>query len=345
MIYCILNPSEKIKTHMIENIGNCTTDDKIISCGIKIMMMENKMVREPDVIVLFNGVLYNRIRLCQILNIPPETSCETVIIKLYKKYGLDYILKLLKGVYNFILFDYYYENEISKVYVVKDAFGIVPLHIYIYSHSKHRKNSVLFTSKKSENNQFFEKEWKYVDVENGTYSKYELSSKVSAEWTFQRTAKHYILPNTNIDNLFDFLQKNNTQNKYKEILQKIVKKICGPDINQTECDSLSNQLLEKFYCHSVDENVYYCSETQEKPIIFSTKNPFYYEPTETQLQNPKNSEQTDGSVDVLEIDKQIRKKLMSTQEEFDPSKKYVFYDEDFIQGIQGTYGSLVRTLP
>jgi asparagine synthetase B (glutamine-hydrolysing) len=148
-IYCILNLSEH-KTHKIMNDKGiyCNTlditnqefaDFTLTKCGINLMMDNNKIVREPDVILFFKGELYNLQLLCDYNNLPENTSPESMIIHLYKSYGIDYTLEVLEGVFIFILFDYDYRCDISKLYMVRDPFGIIPFYgnhteILLYFH-------------------------------------------------------------------------------------------------------------------------------------------------------------------------------------------------------------------
>ena len=81
--------------------------------------------------LICNGEIYNFKKLYKELNITPETEsdCE-VIIYLYKKFGIEYTIELLDGVYAFILIDHI-ENI---MYVVRDTYGVRPL-FYIKDNS------------------------------------------------------------------------------------------------------------------------------------------------------------------------------------------------------------------
>ena len=64
------------------------------------------------------------------LGIPAKTGsdCE-IIIHLYKKFGIEYTLNMLDGVFAFILLD----KTANKIFVARDPYGIRPL---FYSYNK-----------------------------------------------------------------------------------------------------------------------------------------------------------------------------------------------------------------
>ena len=76
--------------------------------------------------LICNGEIYNWKELHKLCDSPNITGsdCE-IIIHLYKKYGIEYTLQLIDGVFAFILFD----NTKKELYVVRDTFGIRPLFI------------------------------------------------------------------------------------------------------------------------------------------------------------------------------------------------------------------------
>jgi len=84
-----------------------------------------------------NGEIYNYRELYSKTGITPTTNsdCE-VIIYLYLKYGIDYLLDSLDGVFSFVLYD----SRNGSVYVARDPYGVRPLY-YLQT-----KNVVLFAS-------------------------------------------------------------------------------------------------------------------------------------------------------------------------------------------------------
>ena len=79
-----------------------------------------------DCVLICNGEIYNWKKIYKMLNINPTTKsdCE-VIIHLYRKYGIHYTLKMLDGVFAFMLFD----ERKGKLYVARDLYGVRPLFI------------------------------------------------------------------------------------------------------------------------------------------------------------------------------------------------------------------------
>jgi asparagine synthase (glutamine-hydrolysing) len=81
--------------------------------------------------IVFNGEIYNHRQLREELindNIRFETDSDTeVLINGYKIWGLDILLKKIKGMYSFVILD----RDINKIFAVRDKFGIKPLYYYI----------------------------------------------------------------------------------------------------------------------------------------------------------------------------------------------------------------------
>jgi asparagine synthase (glutamine-hydrolysing) len=75
-----------------------------------------------NVILICNGEIYNYKELYKFMNIKPKTDsdCE-VIIYLYRKYGIEQTLKMLDGVFAFILYD----SIENKIFIIKIHFIIV----------------------------------------------------------------------------------------------------------------------------------------------------------------------------------------------------------------------------
>ena len=75
--------------------------------------------------LICNGEIYNYHQLYdQLFPLIPQTNsdCE-IIVHLYRKYGIDYTMHLLDGVFSFILID----NLSKMMYVARDAYGVRPL--------------------------------------------------------------------------------------------------------------------------------------------------------------------------------------------------------------------------
>ncbi len=83
-----------------------------------------------NVTVLCNGEIYNFKTLYDFMNIEPTTGsdCE-VIIRMYQKYGFEYTIKMLDGVFSIILYDTSNFSEEPKIFVARDPFGVRPLYL------------------------------------------------------------------------------------------------------------------------------------------------------------------------------------------------------------------------
>lgn len=88
--------------------------------------LSNQPIEHDGCYIVCNGEIYNYKKLYVENKIAPDTEsdCE-VIMHLYKKYGMEYTLRLIDGVFAFILVD----TKINKVFVARDPYGIRPLFI------------------------------------------------------------------------------------------------------------------------------------------------------------------------------------------------------------------------
>ncbi len=91
---------------------------------------QNPLSEQPiclkDCMLICNGEIYNYKHLHEKLGIKCETfsDCE-IIIHLYRKFGIDYTLQLLDGVFAFILKDL----TTMETFVARDTYGVRPLYI------------------------------------------------------------------------------------------------------------------------------------------------------------------------------------------------------------------------
>ena len=77
------------------------------------------------VYLICNGEIYNYKKLGAEFEMESKSDCE-VIIHLYLKYGIDYLLQLLDGVFAFVIYD----SNISKIFIARDPYGVRPLYIH-----------------------------------------------------------------------------------------------------------------------------------------------------------------------------------------------------------------------
>ena len=141
----------------------------------------NQPITVNDITLICNGEIYNHEELYLMLSIVPKTDsdCE-VIIHLYEKYGIEYTLQLLDGVFSFILCDSRLTNEDSKIYIARDPYGVRPLYYLkpknnnIYGFASEIK--VLIDLHKDSSSH------EIIHFEPGTYSIFSLPTTVSPKW-------------------------------------------------------------------------------------------------------------------------------------------------------------------
>jgi asparagine synthase (glutamine-hydrolysing) len=79
-----------------------------------------------DIVLVYNGEIYNYLKLKQSLNYSFKSSSDTeVIIALYKKHGPSFIA-MLDGMFSFCLYD----RKEKKVVIARDRMGQKPLYYY-----------------------------------------------------------------------------------------------------------------------------------------------------------------------------------------------------------------------
>jgi asparagine synthase (glutamine-hydrolysing) len=83
----------------------------------------NQPIIIDDIALICNGEIYNYKKLYKMMNIIPKTQsdCE-VIIHLYKKYGIDQTLRMLDGVFAFVLY------TPTCFIIARDPYGVRPLY-------------------------------------------------------------------------------------------------------------------------------------------------------------------------------------------------------------------------
>jgi asparagine synthase (glutamine-hydrolysing) len=142
----------------------------------------NQPITVNDITLICNGEIYNYQELYSMLGIVPksESDCE-VIIHLYEKYGIEYTLQLLDGVFSFILCDSRLTNEDSRIYIARDPYGVRPLYYLkpknnnIYGFASEIK--VLIDLHKETSSH------EIIHFEPGTYSIFSLPTTVSPKWS------------------------------------------------------------------------------------------------------------------------------------------------------------------
>lgn len=292
------------------NITNQELNETTLTnCGINVMMDDTKFIREPDVVLFFKGELYNHPLLCESAHLPVDTSAESIIIHLYKSYGIEYTLQVLEGIFIFILFDYDYRREVSKLYMVRDPFGIIPF--YGQSH----KNTMVFSSSGG-----IFPEYSDCNIESGSYAVYELPLKVCTEWIFAKQKSYYTIPNSVL------IDMNIAEGEKKEMIEmwrtkilhcltSIIKKYTNLDI----CDIL-RKLQAKSLLQKPDNNIILYDRYTNAVNI--SANTWIHN---TDITNYKASEYWET---MFDYDTFIRNQLFSAK--FEPDIIYPFFNTDFV---------------
>jgi asparagine synthase (glutamine-hydrolysing) len=87
--------------------------------------ISNQPLSRNGIYLICNGEIYNYKQIYSDLNYTPKTNsdCEAIIC-LYEKYGIDYTLQNLDGVFSFVLYD----SNIGQGFIARDPYGVRPLY-------------------------------------------------------------------------------------------------------------------------------------------------------------------------------------------------------------------------
>ena len=101
--------------------------------------------------ILCNGEIYNFKTLYEFMDIKPTTGsdCE-VIIRMYQKYGFEYTIKMLDGVFSIILYDTSNLSEDPKLFIARDPFGVRPLYVLEVNNSNNDLDNAMLETKKED---------------------------------------------------------------------------------------------------------------------------------------------------------------------------------------------------
>lgn len=140
----------------------------------------NQPIFQNKCYLICNGEIYNWKELHDIIGVDNKTGsdCE-IIIEMYKKYGIEYTLSKLDGVFAFVLYD----TEKNRMYIARDPFGVRPLYV-LKDTSQWRKFCTIFASeikmfKIDKNN-----DYDLYQFEPGSYTEYNVD-------TFNKKHKKY----------------------------------------------------------------------------------------------------------------------------------------------------------
>lgn len=213
--------------------------------------------------LICNGEIYNHKELYKMLpEVTPQTDsdCE-VIIHLYKKFGIEYTLSVLDGVFAFALQDS--RNTDFSIYLARDPYGVRPLYeLSIYNPNtdeKPFKYSLGFASEMKmlydlKHHMFNGLTSKIRQFKPGTYSKIVYPQTICAEWKYATKERRYnLLPFSN-NSITDDISIKILLNDVKIALINAVKKRVDNTDRPIACllsggldSSLITALVSKYY--------------------------------------------------------------------------------------------------
>lgn len=267
---CILN-NENVKNQHLEKVG--------------INIYLNGSYSQDGVFLILKGNIYNTSSINSHTDLVYECP-EKTIIQLYLKYGIDYVLHILDGVFSFVLFDYNFQSLVSKLYVVCDPFGIQPIYVCQNIQTQKFRNVNIAIEKF-----IYMFSWKKQtpDFEmcmNGTYSMFELPMGVNPQWKIKTLNKyHFVLPNT----IFDTSNKmvvDHCRSMFEDFLCEVIYKICSifecsfimkqTQENETDWKYIGDKVLfsayRKFYEESIPITYRYELSSEGFSLLFPKNN-------------------------------------------------------------------------
>ena len=199
--------------------------------------ISNQPLEIDDIILICNGEIYNYKELYKSMHIVPKTNsdCE-VIIHLYKNFGMEQTLRLLDGVFAFVLVDLRIsEDSNPALYVARDPFGVRPL--YVLKNDEKRGGFTAFASEAKCLTRFqeelnigltqqqivpnvFNKTYKHKlqHFPPGHYAVYEHTSQISSSWKILKMESYH---STGFHNILD--QSMHSVENFEQILANIRK--------------------------------------------------------------------------------------------------------------------------
>jgi len=192
----------------------------------------NQPIKVNNITLICNGEIYNYKELYGLLpDITPKTEsdCE-IIIHLYEKFGIEYTLKILDGVFAFVLLDDNCNSRESKIFVARDPYGVRPLYFLknkLFGMQNTNENILGFASELKvlsglcNNTIKIENVYDILQFQPGTYSEYYFTHKVLSYWKpLKENIKYH---STGFTELISFDNKQNHTNELNNILKNIQK--------------------------------------------------------------------------------------------------------------------------
>jgi len=183
----------------------------------------NQPLQFNNISLICNGEIYNYKDLYNFLNLTPNTDsdCE-IIIHLYIKFGIEETLKLLDGVFAFILVD----NDKGHMYVSRDPYGVRPLY--------YTKNEDLFifASEMSMIHKLSDSD--IMHFSPGTYMQLFLPHCVSPKWSIVKNIRYHDTSFSIVESVETFNFQQMFEN-VKTLLTNAVYKRCSTSDRPIAC--------------------------------------------------------------------------------------------------------------
>ena len=144
--YFMKGQSRGPENSVLKSINNDTTMGfhRLMINGID--PISNQPIEKNGVYLICNGEIYNYKDLYYYLNLEQTTNsdCE-IILDLYFKYPVDYLIKLLDGVFAFVIYD----SNLNKYYCGRDPYGVRSLYTnYNYNSFASELKQLMFLDQK-----------------------------------------------------------------------------------------------------------------------------------------------------------------------------------------------------
>ena len=169
--------------------------------GIKACMKTTKesiKLYEGEITLIFDGYIHNLHTLRRNIswvdddkNTHGEQSQYSIIIDIYREFGIEYLLQVLDGTFTFVLLDQRLTMDDSKIYIVSDPMGVRPLYnIVKQSTNTTIGNTYTFTTDKPTDLEPFSLAY---SSSPGTCDQFILTNRVRSYWTLEKPITYSFL--------------------------------------------------------------------------------------------------------------------------------------------------------
>ena len=226
-------------------------------------------IMSDKIILICNGEIYNWEYLIKQHNFDMKTNsdCE-VIIHCYRKYGIKTALRMIDGVFAFVLIDYRDKDNIY-MHVGRDPFGVRPLFYYKYENGTFGFSSEMKMIKDGENHidKYFDGLSKIGQYPPGTYSSYYLdmncylneSNKKYGKWRKNIVRDRYFtlsnmsLINTEDDALTIIRERLITAvNKRVHNCERNIACLLSGGLDSSLISALVQKIYKSMHCKNID---------------------------------------------------------------------------------------------